>query len=237
MIHLSVVLPIYNEEDRLGRSLAKLVDFLWHYTHYKFEIVCVLNGCTDASAEIVRQFQEHWPQIRSLELQERGKGLAVRSGMLAATGKYRYMADVDLSTPVEEIPRFLASIRNADLVAGVRTSYLPLLRQIAHEGFALLSSRLTSVRDSQCGFKMFRDTCAMDVFSRCKVDGWAFDVEALYIAKALQYRVWELEVAYTHNEQSKCSPFRDALGMAWAVMNIKRSHPEIIALSNKPAAG
>jgi dolichyl-phosphate beta-glucosyltransferase len=226
-IHLSIVLPIYNEEQRLGTCLARLVDYLWHYTHYKFEIICVLNGCVDGSAEIVYQFQEHWPQIRSLELPEKGKGRAVRTGMLAAEGKYRYMADVDLSTPVEELPRFLAEIRNADVVAGVRTAYMPPLRQLAHYGFTLLSSRLTSVRDTQCGFKMFRDGCATDVFGRCGENGWAFDVEALYLADALRYRVRELEVSWTHNEQSKLSPVRDAFGMALAVLNIRRSHPEI----------
>ena len=223
--YLSIVLPIYNEEQRLGKCLARLLDYFWHYTHIPFEIVCVLNGCTDRSFAIARQFSKRWPQMNILSLPEAGKGAAIKAGMLAAMGKYRMMMDVDLATPPTEIPRFLkAAWSGVDLVAGVRTyRHASPLRRLAHSGYRLLARPLTWVRDPQCGFKLFTAACADDVFSHLKTTGWGFDVEALYLAGD-GYRIVELEVPWIHDNNSKLHIFRDSVKMARDLLLIRKLH-------------
>jgi dolichyl-phosphate beta-glucosyltransferase len=221
--YLSIVLPVYNEEARLHRCLERLTAYLWNYTHYKFEILCVLNGCTDASAGIAWRFASLWPQIRIKELQERGKGGAVKAGMLAASGKYRMMADVDLATPPQEFGRFVQEAqKGADLVTGVRKMhYANPLRYVTHIGYRLLARRLTWVRDPQCGFKLFTAVCADDVFSHCTTTGWGFDVEVLHLAGD-GYKIKELEVPWRNGEGSKLNPLTDGIKMARDLMHIRK---------------
>jgi dolichyl-phosphate beta-glucosyltransferase len=224
MIYQSVILPIYNEQERLSMSLAHILDYLWHYTHWTFEVVCVLNGCTDKSEQIARQFYDRWQQIRIVSLPDAGKGAAVRRGMLEAKGRYRYMADVDLSTPITELPKFLsASSGGAGCVAGVRLiEEHSLVRQIAHAGFRALSGPLVRVRDPQCGFKMFSDECAEVVFRQVQTTGWAFDVEVLHLVDKGGFKLVEVEVPWKHDSRSKLRPVRDSIRMAQELFAIRR---------------
>lgn len=224
--YLSIILPIYNEEERLRKCLDRLTVYLWNYTHYKFEILCVLNGCVDGSGEIAARFAGLWPQIRILELPDAGKGRAVKAGMLAADGTYRMMMDVDLATPPTTLPLFLEAARTCDLVTGSRRSRLRTnaLRRAAHTGYRLLSRPLTNVHDPQCGFKMFRDVCAEDVFPLVHITSWGFDLEVLYLAYQKGWRISELDVPWEHDSGSKLRPFEDGLQMARDMLTIKRLH-------------
>lgn len=225
MTYLSIILPIYNEEARLDRCLDHLTTYLWNYTHYRFEILCVLNGCTDGSRAIVDGFQKVWPQLRLINLNQAGKGLAIRSGMLQATGKYRMMMDVDLATPPTEIPSFLEAITDCDIVIGRRPEiYTDALRKAAHWGYKQISTPFTRVKDPQSGFKMFRDNAAVEIFDQVKIPGWGFDVEALYLAHKMMYKVIEIPVRWVHCSGSKLNPVKDGIQMLKELISIRKLH-------------
>lgn len=224
-MELSIILPIYNEETRLPRCLEHLTSYLWNYTHYKFEILCVLNGCTDRSEAIAGRFARLWSQVRIFRLDGKGKGGAVKIGMLSAAGKYRMMMDVDLATPPTEIPHFLEAAASCDLVAGRRPHlYQNPLREFCHMSYKRLASRLTMVSDPQCGFKMFQDRCAEEVFPLVTVSGWGFDVEALYLADRLGFSIMELPVRWEHDSGSKLNPVKDGMQMLRDLFRIRKLH-------------
>lgn len=226
MTYLSIILPIYNEETRLNRCLDHLTAYLWNYTHYQFEILCVLNGCVDGSHQIVDGFQKIWPQIRWIDLTQAGKGRAVRAGMLNATGKYRMMMDVDLATPPTEIPSFLEAIKVCDIVIGRRPElYTQPIRKAAHWGYKQISAPLTSVKDPQSGFKMFREEAAREIFEQVKITGWGFDVEALYLAHRMNYKIKEIPVRWMHEgTASKLNPVKDGMQMLKDLLLIRKLH-------------
>lgn len=226
MIYLSVILPIYNEERRLHRCLDQLTAYLWNYTHYRFEILCVLNGCSDRSEQIVMSFMNLWPHIRLVILDEAGKGLAVRAGMLKAHGKYRIMMDVDLATPPSEIPNFLEAITDCDIVVGRRPDlYQETLRKAAHWGYRKITTPFTSVQDPQSGFKMFREEAAAAIFQDVTIHGWGFDVESLFLAHKLGYSVKEIPVRWAHvAEGSKLNPVKDGMQMLRELLTIRKLH-------------
>lgn len=225
MTYLSIILPIYNEEARLHRCLDNLTTYLWNYTHYKFEIVCVLNGCQDKSEEIVERFARLYPQITKINLLESGKGRAVRAGMLQARGTFRMMMDVDLAMPPTEIPKFLAAKEIADVVIGKRPEYSDPFRKLTHWGYKLLTSPLTTATDPQSGFKLFQGICAQRVFERVTITGWGFDVEALCLAQELKYSIMEIPVAWEHDAKgSKLNIVRDGMQMARELFTLRKLH-------------
>jgi dolichyl-phosphate beta-glucosyltransferase len=231
--YLSIILPIFNEEKRLPLCLAHITDYLWHYTKYSFEILCVLNGCTDGSYTIASNFANRWPQVKLVIVPEAGKGRAVKEGMLMASGEYRYMADVDLATPIDEIQKFLEAIHGNpvwnipafDVVVGCRRPrYETFTRSAAHLIYSQLVKPLTRVSDPQCGFKMFRAEAAEQVFDKMTTPGWGFDVEALHIAERLGYKVREVNVRWKHTPGSKLSPLRDGWQMARDLVRLRKIH-------------
>jgi dolichyl-phosphate beta-glucosyltransferase len=223
---ISFILPVHNEEARLGVCLARLV-YYCREMRWQSEILCVLNGCVDASAEIAEKFARTWKQIKILDIPTAGKGLAVRTGMLLAKGDLLYMADVDLATPLTELPRYLAAIRaGADLVTGLRSGGDSSIRRAAHAGFAAISKQLTGLSDTQCGFKMFTRACARDVFSLARLDGYAFDVEILMLARRRGWKVTGIPVEWVNDTvHSKVSPVRDGLDMAEDVFHLLLQRP------------
>jgi len=226
MTYLSIILPIYNEEKRLERCLDHLTAYLFNYTHWRFEILCVLNGCTDRSEMIVQRYRNLWPQLRQVKLTEAGKGLAVKAGMLRANGLYRMMMDVDLATPPTEIPKFMQAIESSDIVIGRRPdTYTEPIRRAAHLAYKQFTAPFTSVKDPQSGFKMFRERAAGDIFSQVKIKGWGFDVESLYLAHQMKYSVCEIPVRWMHEATaSKLNPVKDGLQMLGELMKIRKLH-------------
>ena len=218
---LSVVIPAYNESERLPRSLERIRAFLeGRHTH---EIVVVDDGSDDDTAERARAVlgPDH-PVLR--QPRNRGKGAAVRRGMLAARGSRRLMTDADLSTPIEELPRLMARMDEGyDVVIGSRALpdsrievHQPWHRENAGRVFNALV-RLLVVRglaDTQCGFKLFSAQAAADCFGATRLDGFCFDVETLHVARLRGYRIAEMGVVWRNDAASRVTLGRGLLAFS-----------------------
>jgi dolichyl-phosphate beta-glucosyltransferase len=229
---LSVVVPAYNEEARLGNTLKRMLTY-FDAQSYSYEILVVSDGSTDGTAEVVNHIAECRSQVRLLTYTpNRGKGYAVRYGMLRARGERILFSDADLATPIEEIEKLSAKLDAGFPIAigsrDVRGSELirreSWIRELGGKTFNKLVRLLTvpGIHDTQCGFKLFTQGAAQEIFSRCVVDDFAFDVEALYLAmRVYGWRVAEVPVRWAHQEGSKVRFLRDGLRMVRAVIRIR----------------
>jgi dolichyl-phosphate beta-glucosyltransferase len=229
-VYLSVVIPAYNEEGRIGGALEKVRAYLG-YQPYSSEVIVVENGSTDRTAAIVEAAAaQPGAPVRLLRLDQPGKGRAVRVGMLAATGQYRFFADADLSMPIEQLDRFLPpAIGAADLAIGSREA--PGARRIGEPAYRHIMGRVYNwiIRvvavdgfdDTQCGFKMFRGEAADWLFRRQQIDGWAFDIELLLLAKRRGYQIVEVPIDWYHGEHSKVRPVHDTMTMLAETLKIR----------------
>lgn len=232
-IHLSVVIPVFNEENRIGPTLDALVAFL-RGQPYSFEIVVVDDGSSDRSVQVARE-KLRGQRHRLLESQRNfGKGHAVRRGMLAAEGRFVLFTDADLSTPIEEVNGFLRALQSDfDLVIGSRDvpeSRVEVHQSFLREGMGKVFNRLArlfsfgGIHDSQCGFKCFRREAARDLFARQKLHGFAFDAEILYLAQKKGCRILEAPVTWRNSPQSRVSILLDPLRMLWDLVRIRWIH-------------
>ena len=218
---LSVIVPAYNEERRIGPTLEKLAGYLTSRP-FEWEALVVDNGSDDDTAAVVEAWASEVPQVRLESLPTAGKGLAVRHGMLHTTGEFRFMCDADMSMPVEHLGDFLARIDEGyDIVIGSRQTEgarrfgEPFTRHLMGRVFNWVV-RLVAVggfQDTQCGFKMFRGEVAEEVFSRQRSTGFGFDVEALFIAKQRGASILEMAIDWHHEPSSKISPVADSVRM------------------------
>ncbi|MGD2026642.1 MAG: glycosyltransferase family 2 protein [Anaerolineales bacterium] len=225
-ITLSIIIPAYNEEQRLSSTLEQVAEFVQTQT-YACEVLVVENGSTDRTLDIAREYAARFPFIRAIHEDGRGKGLAVRRGMLEASGGYRFMCDADLSMPVEEIARFIPPAANgADIVIGSREAEgaqrfdEPESRHIGGRlvnGFIRLLA-LPGLHDTQCGFKLFTARAAEDLFAAQTLMGWSFDIEILFIARRRGNTIKEIGIPWHYSEFSHVSPVKDALRMAWDIL-------------------
>jgi dolichyl-phosphate beta-glucosyltransferase len=228
-ISLSIVIPAFNEELRLPGTLAQLTGFL-STQGWEWEIRVVDDGSTDGTARLVESRSREDPRIVLQKEPHRGKGGAVRAGMLGAAGRFRFLCDADLSMPASELPRFLPPLmRDADVAigsregAGARRVGEPWRRHLTGRAFnwAIQAIAIRGIKDTQCGFKMFTAEAAERVFSNATLDGWAFDVEALAIARALGYRIVEVPIEWHHRPESQVSVTRDAWRMLADVWHVR----------------
>jgi dolichyl-phosphate beta-glucosyltransferase len=207
---LSVVIPAYNEALRLPSTLARVQQHLAGRSE-PYEIVVVDDGSSDATTEIARAAGG---SVRLLRHEpNRGKGYAVRRGMLAATGDRCLMTDADLSTPIEDLPKLEAEIdRGFDVaigsraIAGARIEvHQPAYREVMGRAFNLLVQGLLlpGLHDTQCGFKLFTAPAAAAAFSATRLDGFSFDVEALYVARRRGLRVAEVPVVWRNDAATR----------------------------------
>jgi dolichyl-phosphate beta-glucosyltransferase len=229
--YLSIIIPAHNEERRLGNSLEKVAAFVQKQP-FTTEIIVVENGSTDGTLELARRASRSIAGLTVIHENERGKGLAVRRGMLAATGTYRFFADADLSMPIAEVNRFLPPrLKEVELAIGSREAKgarrynEPAYRNIAGRTFNLLVRLivLPGLKDTQCGFKCFRGDIAEQVFSRQTFTGWSFDPEVLFIARQLGYHIREVPIPWYFNAESKVRLFHDSLGMMRDLFTIRRN--------------
>ena len=230
---LSVVIPAYNEELRIGQTLRQAYDWL-RPRFDRFEIVVVDDGSTDRTAEIVRGFALGAPEIRLLQSPRNiGKGHAVRTGMLATTGDYPLFSDADLSTPIEELEPALALVAKG-YAAAIASRALPGSDVQVHQGalretmgkiFNRIVRRLGRLpfRDTQCGFKCYSRSAAQAIFSRARIDGFAFDVESLVIARRLGLSVADFPVRWINSPSSKVQMLWHPLQMIWEVVQVRRN--------------
>jgi len=218
MLHLSIVIPAYNEENRIGRTLTETFDYL-DKQNYSSEVIVVNDGSTDHTAETVHNFKGRaGDRLRLIENPgNRGKGYSVRNGMLQASGEIALFYDADMATPTSEIVKVIEPITRGsyDVVFGSRAldrsligTHQSLLRETLGRGANLVQFALTGLRfkDTQCGFKAFRREAAQSVFKLQQVEGFGFDPEILFIAKKQGWRLLEISVRWNHIEGSKLNP-------------------------------
>lgn len=231
--YLSIILPCYNEERRIERCLDELFKFLPRQ-NYTSEVIAVDNGSTDRTWEILQAHQGMFRGFQAINTGGiRGKGLAVQTGMLFATGYYRMFMDVDLSTPLTEISHALSWMWDHHIVIGSREVNRAIVkatwkRRIMGRLFhALIADFAPGIHDTQCGFKLFRDYVAIDLFCDQKITGMAFDVELLYLAALKGYRVKEMPVSWTHDNDSRVRTVSTSLEMVWDVLNMPMMHARV----------
>ncbi|MEO5760917.1 MAG: dolichyl-phosphate beta-glucosyltransferase [Vicinamibacteria bacterium] len=207
---LSVVIPSYNEEKRLPATLATLLPYL-RGRGESFEVVVVNDGSKDATSAVAIQAG---PEVRVIENPgNRGKGYSVRNGMLNARGAWRLMTDADLSTPIEDLEVLKAALTDGAQVAiasrAVAGANLEKRQSMARESsgrfFNLIVQwlHLPGIRDTQCGFKLFSAAAAEAAFRHARLDGFAFDVEALVLAKRAGFKIKEVPVTWRNDDQSR----------------------------------
>jgi len=228
---LSVVVPAYNEEERLGATLDRLLEYLASQPR-AWELVVVDDGSRDGTRALVEAAAAKHPEVRLIANgRNRGKGYSVKHGMLAATGDAVLFSDADLSSPIEEVEKLLPMLEAGhDVVIGSRDIIgskievpQPLHRRVMGYSFMVLRDwiAVSGFRDTQCGFKLFRRQAAQEVFARSRVDGFCFDVEILAIAKTLGYRMCEIPVVWRNDERSKVNPIGDPLKMFLDLFRIR----------------
>jgi dolichyl-phosphate beta-glucosyltransferase len=226
---LSVIIPAFNEEHRLPGNLKRVLDFLGTQS-YISEVVVVDNGSQDRTSAIVEQIMPDNPSLRLIRELVRGKGLAVRRGMLETEGDYRFICDADLSMPIENVNDFLPpklehfdiAIASRELPGAVRYNE-PAYRHWVGRGFNFLV-RLLAVpqfHDTQCGFKCFRADAAKDLFAIQQLQGWSFDVEVLFLALKRGYRVVEVPIPWYFNPDSRVRLVRDSIEMFTDLIKIR----------------
>ncbi len=226
---LSIVIPAHNEENRLPGTLEQVFKFLQTQS-YPAEVLVVENGSQDRTLQVAQGFAESHPQLRVLQNAQSGKGLAVRQGILAAAGQYRFMCDADLSMPIEQISHFLppaldgfdVAIASREAPGAVRHNEPPY-RHWGGRAVNLIIRLLAlpGLQDSQCGFKCFRAPVAEDLFGHLTLTGWSFDVELLYVARRRHYRVAEIPIHWYFNPESKLNAVRDALRMIRDILTVR----------------
>ena len=229
--HLSIVVPAHNEELRLPGSLSLILEHL-RQQPYSWEVLVVENGSSDRTAEVAERFAQAAAGLRVLREARRGKGLAVRRGMLEATGEYRFICDADLSMPIDQINRFLPpelqdydiAIASREAAGAVRYGE-PFYRHWVGRAFNLIVRRLAvpGLQDTQCGFKCFRGEAADVLFPLQRLHGWTFDVELLFVALRRGYRVVEVPIPWYYYPGSRISILRDSLAMFTDLFRIRRN--------------
>jgi glycosyltransferase involved in cell wall biosynthesis len=230
-LNYSIVIPAYNESARLGATLDKVLAYV-HGQGWDAEVIVVNDGSRDNTAEIVRTFAEKDAAVRLVENQgNRGKGFSVRNGMLNANGRIVLFSDADLSSPIEEAPKLFQALEDgADIAMGSRwlraetqTQRQPLLRQILGRIFNLLL-RLTlglHFKDTQCGFKAFKQPAVQSIFPLQKIERWGFDPEILFLARKFHFKVKEVSVAWGHSGGTRIHPLIDGSRMFMEMLHIR----------------
>lgn len=228
---LSIVIPAHNEEFRLPPSLEKIDAFL-KTQPYEAEVIVVENGSTDRTVAAAEAFAATHPYVRVIEAAVRGKGLAVKVGMLEARGDYRFICDADLSMKIEDIVQFLPPQNDgADVIIASREgkganrvgepSHRHLIGRINN-----WIIRLTAVRgfqDTQCGFKMFNRKAAEDLFSVQQMVGIGFDIELLFIAKKRGYKIKEVPITWYYDPDTRMRLVGDSAYLLVEIWQIRRN--------------
>ncbi|MDF3052721.1 MAG: glycosyl transferase [Geminicoccaceae bacterium] len=231
---LSIVIPAFNEEARLGATLDAYLRYC-RDTGRRVEVIVVDDGSLDRTCSVVNSFAADHPEVRLIRLAEnQGKGHAVRSGVVNAQGKLILFADADAATPLAEIESLEAAVRaGADMAIGSRALgdervkvkarlYRRIIGRVFHRLVELLA--VHGVKDTQCGFKLFRGTVAHELFSRMRIRGFSFDVEVLMMAQRRGYRIAEVPVNWTHQPGSKVNLVTDSARMLRDLFLIRQRH-------------
>lgn len=231
MRSLSVVVPAYNEEQRLPSTLDAILAYLRRPESEfgPWELIVVNDGSRDGTADLVKRVSQNEPNVRLLDNPgNKGKGFSVRHGMLAARHEWVLFSDADLSAPIEELPKLFAA--NSPVAVGSRAldrsligTHQSLFREVGGRFFNLMVQMGTGLRlwDTQCGFKLFRRDAAQAVFQRLRLERFGFDVEALFIARKLGFSIAEVPVRWNHVDGTKVSIASDSVDMFGDIVRVR----------------
>lgn len=258
-ITLSVVIPAYNEARRLPSTLDQILAYL-DGQDYGFELIIADDGSSDGTAALVEEYVARRPELRLLRLDHRGKGYAVRQGMLAARGESVLFSDADLAVPIEEWPKLERALSGGYEVVigsregiGARRQGEPPYRHFMGRVFNMIVRLIAvgGIQDTQCGFKAFIRPAAQDLFNRVQLYGenarpvrgaavTAFDVEVLYLARRRGYRIREVPVLWRYGTETKVDPLRDSIRNLRDVLRVRwnalrGAYPDLDAPHSLPA--
>jgi dolichyl-phosphate beta-glucosyltransferase len=234
--HLSIVIPAFQESERIGESLRKILAYVEN-ENLNAEVIIVDDGSKDNTAEVARKACSEFPELATNVIryeENRGKGFAVKTGLLAASGEIALFSDADLSTPIEELPKLISPIENGDfdLTFGSRAidrsligDRQPWRREQGGKVFNLIVRILTKLPfwDTQCGFKAFRMSKFRPLLDVMKIERFGFDVEFLYVANLAKLKLKETPVVWNHCDGTTISVFRDSLRMFREVQEIRNN--------------
>ncbi len=233
---LSIVVPAYNEAKRISPTLQSIIEFVEHQRIHA-EVLVVDDGSTDNTHAIVREFECRCPFVRQIKFPSNmGKGAAVRSGMLKSCGQFVLFTDADGASPIGEVAKLLEKVTAGfDVAIGSRVSVSGSThvekiwyRHIFAKTFSFMV-RLTifpNIRDTQCGFKIFTREACDAIFQRQQLNGFAFDLEVLQLAKVLGFKIAEVPINWYDVEGSKVNLVTDTAKMLLDIIRIKRLYPE-----------
>lgn len=227
---LSLIIPAYNEEKRIGSSLAQIIAY-FQRNGYSYELIVVDDGSTDRTVEIVEELIAGIQNGRLLCARHGGKGAAVRKGVLNAEGQYVFFTDADLSTPITELDKFLEQLNQgykvvigSRKIAGANVEvHQSWLRESMGKVFTWLTNVILTknVSDVTCGFKGFSRTVAQEVFSRQQVNDWSFDAEVLFLAQKYGYSIKEVPVRWRNDPDTKVNLFKDTIRSFLGLLKIR----------------
>lgn len=251
MPYLSVVIPAYNEATRLPTSLTRVMQYM-EGCSYPYEVLVVDDGSDDATADIVEELGTRHPHLRAVRNPHRGKGYAVRTGMLQARGRFVLYSDADFSAPIEEIEKLLPFLEGKfDIAMGSREGagsarydepgYRHLMGRVFNTFVRVVA--LPQFNDTQCGFKAFRREAAQTLFRGLHLYGedaadvkgamvTGFDVEVLYLALKWGYKVKEVPVQWYYAEGTKVNPVKDTFRMFKDIVKVR--YNDVRGLYRKP---
>jgi dolichyl-phosphate beta-glucosyltransferase len=234
-VELSVVIPAFNEASRLGDSLERLLPFL-EKRGESFEVMVVDDGSADATVDVAREYAHRGVWVLELA-RNRGKGAALRHGVVASSGAKVLLCDADLSTPIEELARLEPYLTDAKLVLGSRDVegarvelHQPWHRELMGKAFNLLIRALGfgDFRDTQCGFKLMDGKAARELFPQLTIERFAYDVELVWEAQRRGWKIAEVGVEWHDSPVSRVRPFHDAPQMLRDVLRIRfRRRPAV----------
>ncbi|MCH8273655.1 MAG: glycosyltransferase family 2 protein [Armatimonadetes bacterium] len=218
--HLAVIVPAYNEEPRLADSLGRIREYLDSQA-YTWTVLVISDGSTDRTPDIAKRFTEEDERFELIEYRpNRGKGYAVRTGMLTAEADWLLLCDADLAAPIEEVEKLFAAatpvaIGSRALSESQLEIHQPKFREMAGRLFngVVRVLGVPGLKDTQCGFKLFSYDAAAAIFPRCRLNGYSYDFEALMLARALGFEITEVPIRWSHQEGSKVRLIRDGFRM------------------------
>ena len=228
---ISIVIPAYNEAERIGPTIETIHDY-FRKKPQSFDIIVINDGSRDNTANIVLDLAKEIRNVILLDIPiNQGKGFAARKGMIHAAHDLILLTDADLSTPVDEFEKLVPWMRKGyDIVIGSRgmkeseiTLRQPWYRRMMGKAFNLLVRTLivNDFKDTQCGFKLFRRGAAARIFRASKINGFAFDVEILFIAKKMGYKTKEVPIRWIDSPRSRVNPLRDPVKMLLDLLRVK----------------
>lgn len=228
---ISVVIPAYNEAERLGSTLERAVDYLSR-RGLSYEVLVVDDGSRDRTIQVAEAFADRGVRVIRHE-RNRGKGAAIKTGLLASQGSEVLLSDADASTPIEELAKLERRLAEAPVVLGSRAvagadirQHQPFYREVMGKTFNLII-RIAGVRglhDTQCGFKLLEGKAAREIGAALTIDGFAYDVELVFLARRLGYKVVEVGVVWVDSPDSRVDPIRSSLSMLRDVVRMRIRH-------------